>query len=283
MSGQYRPIQSPKLQRESGSSEYEYREYAPNEKLASHVACYWTMDFDPGRGSRMHRILPDGCVDIIVDRRALSPRKAAFVEGLMATYEVLRFAEAQSLFGIRLFTESAPSLLRYPISAFIGQHVYIEEIWGTDGLFMVEEMLLAHEAPRIVEIADRKLIDRLSARDAPAHPLIYASMKEMYASKGSLSTADLADRVSFSERHLRRTFDRELGLSPKEMLGIVRFQSLLQDLYDGLYQGARSGFADLAAKYGYYDQSHFIKSFKRYYGMLPGQLARTDPALPDIT
>lgn len=268
----YHPIQSPKLQQDLQHSGYSYREYVPCESLASHVACYWTMDFQADNRNQLHRIIPDGCVDIIVDRRSPSSWKAAFVEGLMTQFEVLNLSQTQSLFGIRFFSESAQSILKFPISAFIGQHVFLEDIWGGEGLFIIEEVLSVDEIPKIIEIVERKLNHLLSFDDTLSNSLVHSSMQYIYAYKGRISSSDLAEKLSFSERHLRRTFDRELGLSPKEMLGIVRFQSLLQELYSGTY----SSFTEIAMKYGYYDQSHFIKIFKRYYGMLPKQLSKTD-------
>ncbi|MBW7452904.1 DUF6597 domain-containing transcriptional factor [Paenibacillus sepulcri] len=268
MTSDYRPIQSPIFQQEPEHPGYRYREYAPCEQLASHVSCYWTIDFHADVDNQLHRIIPDGCVDIIVDRRSPAPRKAAFVEGLMDQFEVLHISDARSLFGIRFFSESAQSILKFPVSAFIGQHVFLEEIWGVEGLYVVEEILAAGTASDMIEIMERKLRYLLGSSSISPNSLLLASMKYMYAFKGSISTSELADKLSFSERHLRRTFAQELGLSPKEMLGIVRFQSILQELCTGAY----SSFSDIAVKYGYYDQSHFIKSFKRYYGILPKQV-----------
>ncbi|WP_280520891.1 helix-turn-helix domain-containing protein [Xylanibacillus composti] len=61
---------------------------------------------------------------------------------------------------------------------------------------------------------------------------------------------------------------QECGVRPKELLDIVRFQGALRELY----QQASPSFADIAIQYGYYDQSHLIQHFKRYYGMSPGQI-----------
>ncbi|WP_167372855.1 AraC family transcriptional regulator [Paenibacillus rhizosphaerae] len=47
-------------------------------------------------------------------------------------------------------------------------------------------------------------------------------MQIIYHHKGNLSVTDLAEQAHSSERHLRRAFKQELGLSPKEMLGIIR-------------------------------------------------------------
>lgn len=268
MMSDYRPIQPPKLQQGLQNSVYSYREYAPCENLVSHVACYWTLDFHADGRNLLHRIIPDGCVDIIVNRHTSSCWKAAFVEGLMSQFEVLSLSQTQSMFGIRFYSDSAQSILKFPVSAFVGQHVFLEDIWGVDGLFLVEEIVTSNSVLDIIEVVERKLTQLLSSDDTPSNTMLHTSMQYMYAYKGIISTANLAKKLSFSERHLRRTFDRELGLSPKEMLGIIRFQSMLRELYSATY----SSLTDIAMKYGYYDQSHLIKNFKRYYGVLPKQL-----------
>lgn len=270
MSNLFRPIQSPTLQSERQHSGYSYREYAPSVSLAPHVACYWTVDFDARSGSQPHRIIPDGCVDIIVDRRASSASHAAFVTGLMTNCLVIDLASEQSSFGIRMYTESARSILRVPVSAFASERVYLYDMWGAEGLFLSEELLYAKDVSQLIELAEIRLSGLLSRLDVPMPGLLYNGLNYMYDYKGILSPAQLADKLGFSERHLRRVFEREIGVGPKEMLGIIRFQSLLREIYGGA--GARMSYADLAAKYGYYDQSHLTKTFKRYYGIPPGQV-----------
>lgn len=271
MSG-YRPVQSPALQRHLQHPGYSYREYIPNHDLAPYIACYWTVNFHADTGNQLHRIIPDGCIDIIVDRLSPSNWKAAFVEGIMTRFEVLNLSAAQSIFGIRFFLEAAQSFLHYPISACMRQHVFLEEIWGMEGAHFVESTLAANTVPEMIEIVEHKLKRVLSRNGTPSSSLLHASMQAMYACKGNMLTSELAKKLSFSERHIRRTFVQELGISPKEVLGIIRFQSMLQELHTGLC----TGFTDMAIKSGYYDQSHFIKSFKRYYGILPKQVTKTD-------
>lgn len=270
MIGTYRSVQAPRLQQELQSPGYRYREYAPEKRLSPYVACYWTLDYDAQGRGQPHRILPDGCVDIIMDRLAPSCRGASFVAGLMTSFQVLTLTGAQSLFGIRMFVEAAPEILCFPVSESVGQQLLLEDVWGSEGLELAERLLSADSIPLMIEVVERKLRERLAVEDAPGSALLRVGLQYMYSSGGSLSMAELAERLHFSERHVRRTFERELGVSPKELLGIVRFQSMLQRLRQGGY----SSMAELAVACGYYDQAHFINSFQRYYGLAPGQVVR---------
>ncbi|MDI4647958.1 helix-turn-helix transcriptional regulator [Cohnella hashimotonis] len=271
MTHPYRPLHAPQLQPQWHRHSHSVAEYAPSDRLASHVAAYWAVDFQPVPGNHGHRAIPDGCVDIILDLRAASSRRAAYVVGLKTHAEVMRFAEARSVFGIRLYAESARTLLRTPLSEFAANHVFIEEVWGPEALEWSDRMIAAASVADRIEIAERQLERMLTVASAPATPLMHQSMQYIYDCKGNLSVSDLANKVSFSERHLRRAFERELGLSPKEMMGIVRFQSVLEALSRRDYPSL----ADLALQYGYYDQSHFGHTFARYYGLPLKQLTQS--------
>ncbi|MES7181300.1 DUF6597 domain-containing transcriptional factor, partial [Cutibacterium acnes] len=95
----YSPIQAPTLQNDSLDPNYRYQEYSPSRWLKDYIACYWTVDFKASDISKLHRIIPDGCVDIIFDLGSPTFAKGAFVVGLMTEYEVMNLSQNLSVFG----------------------------------------------------------------------------------------------------------------------------------------------------------------------------------------
>ena len=84
---------------------------------------------------------------------------------------------------------------------------------------------------------------------------------------GTLTRADLSDTVH-----------RELGLAPKPLSRLLRFERAL----DRLRAGAE--LADVALDSGYYDQGHLNRDFKQFTGRTPTEylvasahLARSAP------
>ncbi|WP_306795320.1 AraC family transcriptional regulator [Cohnella sp. GbtcB17] len=270
MSHPYRPLHAPQLQPHQHSRSHRFREFRPSPGLASHVVTYWTVNFKPVPDNLGHRVIPDGCVDIIVDLLAPSSRQAAYVVGLSTQVEVMQFERPRSVWGIRLYSESARTILKSPLSAIHTSRVFLEELWGQEALSWVERLLAANSDSARIDIAERQLNRILAAAEPPEPSLVYQSMRYIYDSKGNLTVTELAEKVNFSERHLRRAFDRELGVSPKEMLGIVRFQSVLEELHSGDY----ASLTELALQHGFYDQSHFSGAFMRYYGLPLKRLTR---------
>ncbi|MDF2964578.1 MAG: hypothetical protein K0S39_6313 [Paenibacillus sp.] len=263
----YIPLQPPSIQSEMLDSNYRYREFLPSKGLESYVACYWTVDSKTSDKNYLHRIIPDGCVDIIFNLRAPSFSKGAFVVGLMTTFETICLSTNHSLFGIRFFSDNVRQFLRYPVSELMGSHVFLADIWGSEAEIIMEQIISAHGISEIIERVELTLLKGL-LQNEQSDQLLQSSMQYMYASQGTVSIRTLAEKLSYSERNIRRTFQKELGVSPKELAGIIRFQCLLQELYKGI----PSRFTDIAVKYGYYDQPHFINKFKRLYGLSPNQV-----------
>ena len=77
--------------------------------------------------------------------------------------------------------------------------------------------------------------------------------------------AELATDLGITHAHLDREFVRLTGLTPRALARILRFRRLLADL-DVL---GDINWTDIAAYWGWFDQSHFIRDFKRHTGVTP--------------
>jgi AraC-like DNA-binding protein len=84
----------------------------------------------------------------------------------------------------------------------------------------------------------------------------------------NLSIEQLAKKVWLSKRTLQYQFQEQVGLSPKLYSRITRFNSLLA----GIKSNQLTDWREIAFKYNYFDQAHFIKEFKRFSGNSPAHL-----------
>ena len=91
------------------------------------------------------------------------------------------------------------------------------------------------------------------------------------------SIAGLAAELGVSHGHLDREFTAVVGLSPRVLSRILRLRALLAaiDVYGPV------DWTGLAAAYGWFDQSHFIRDFRRHTGVTPSRyVAAQRAALP---
>lgn len=126
-----------------------------------------------------------------------------------------------------------------------------------------EELACAARAEDRRDIVERLLLALPRRRP---DPLVRAAAARILARAGSERVAALAAHVGLSRRQLARRFDECLGLAPKELMRIARFQHALRR--------ARSGvpWAEVAPAAGYHDQPHLVKECLALSGHTPGAL-----------
>ena len=88
----------------------------------------------------------------------------------------------------------------------------------------------------------------------------------MLDDRSLLRVAQVEEVCGLGSRSLQRLFERYVGVSPKWVLSRYRMHDVVTDL-DAGYGGS---LADLAAKYGWFDQAHFTREFTSLVGVPPG-------------
>ncbi|RMB60987.1 AraC family transcriptional regulator [Dokdonia sinensis] len=87
----------------------------------------------------------------------------------------------------------------------------------------------------------------------------------------SFDIRTIMEATNYSYSTIERYFKRDTGLTPKRFQSLQRYKLAVRELY----VTRNSDWQHYVAKYGYYDQSHFIKEIKRYTSHTPAQLLNT--------
>ncbi|WP_394351788.1 helix-turn-helix domain-containing protein [Pontibacter pamirensis] len=90
--------------------------------------------------------------------------------------------------------------------------------------------------------------------------------------QGQMKVSELSTRERTNIRTLTRKFTEQVGLSPKLYARIVRFRAII----NFLLLNPEASLLDVTYKFGFYDQSHFIKDFHDFTGHSPNQYLSTD-------
>ncbi|MFM8498084.1 MAG: helix-turn-helix domain-containing protein [Planctomycetia bacterium] len=102
--------------------------------------------------------------------------------------------------------------------------------------------------------------------------LVLVHMRKNYADP--LSNAELAQIAGRSVRALERMFRRQMQATPQQFLRRLRLRLACRDLTT-----SRRPLAAIAAAHGFCDQSHFVREFRREFGLTPGEYrSRQDDA-----
>lgn len=101
-------------------------------------------------------------------------------------------------------------------------------------------------------------------------PLFEYCIAQIQNSNGYNLMKQLERETGYSSRWLNLKFEERLGISPKNYSSIVRFQKYYKDLLLNPNEFFRQkSFYDY-----YYDESHFIKDFRRFTDISPNRLVR---------
>jgi len=91
-----------------------------------------------------------------------------------------------------------------------------------------------------------------------------------------LKLSDTAQYLGISQRTLEYTFKRNLGMTPKNYLQILRLHAIRHELK--LADPRVTKVSDIALKYAFYHMGHFASEYKKLFGELPIEtlLGRSD-------
>ena len=112
-----------------------------------------------------------------------------------------------------------------------------------------------------ISFTEQVLRKRLS--DVRENAVVNNTIQNILLNKGSLGIANLAKESFVSTRQLERLFHEYVGITPKKIGNLIRYQFLWRGIL------CEPDFDALSAvhKFGYTDQSHLLREFKRYHSM----------------
>lgn len=114
----------------------------------------------------------------------------------------------------------------------------------------------------------RDRVERAPA-SAAVRPELEEAWRWLRCTGGRQRLDGLARHVALSPRQLGTLFSAELGLSPKRVASLVRFDATLRRLTASVRTGRPVTLAALAAETGYADQSHLDREFRAHLGTSP--------------
>jgi transcriptional regulator GlxA family with amidase domain len=139
---------------------------------------------------------------------------------------------------------------------------------------LVERILDKPTLPKKVAAVEAALMAR--ARTCEKDSSVEKLVATMVSYGGQVSLDFLASMAGVSARQLERRFLREVGISPKLLCRILRFQQIFRSVNEN-----DDNWASVAVNCGYYDQAHLIRDFKSFAGQTPAVFNEQPSALTE--
>ena len=251
-----------------------YTEVPPVEPLRPFIRCFWTMRAPRAAlNPTPERVLPDGTVEMVFnlsdpfehhrDADAILRQPEELIVGELVGPMMIGATGAVDLVGIRFRPGGAGPFLTVPLAELTGRSC--EVIDGCRPLAAASAALgEVDDTATRVRILERRLLSLLRA-DPRIDDTVLAGVRRIESTAGRISVERLARELKLSSRQLERRFAHAVGLSPKLLCRIVRFQQI----FTVLSHGRPEAWSALALRCGYYDQAHLIRDFRQFAGQSP--------------
>lgn len=249
-----------------------YREFHPKAPLTAVIECLWSLENeceDPA--PRTERILPDGCVELILNFGAPFLQRtedtalrqpANFVVGQMTEPILISPTGRVQLIGIRFQPAGTAPFFRLPMHELTNQVVELGALAKN-----LESSLLAScsSFPSVSEKvrALETVLTQLLLKNKSDFRFLRIAGR-IVDSSGMIPIETLAADAGISCRQLERRFLTEVGLGPKLLSRILRFQQVFRAV-----DANEPSWPTVALECGYYDQAHLIRDFRQFAQQTP--------------
>lgn len=230
------------------------------------------------------RILPDGCVEIVLNfaarfqeinehaERKIQPRH--FLVGQMTRPILIAPTGSVQLIGIRFHPGGTFPFFRLSMHQTTNRVIELGAICND---LERELVAAAGDTPSLrmkIEALERVLVRR--ARRCQHDSKLIEMTAKIVRVAGKVAVDTLAADAGLSARQLRRRFLLEVGVGPKLLCRLLRFQQIFKAVDRG-----EAEWADVAVDCGYYDQAHLINDFRQFAHETPGVLLADSSVLTD--
>jgi hypothetical protein len=215
-----------------------YREVEPCPALRPFIRCYWMLQGRNTGTAEPQRIFPDGSMEMVFHfaepfRQSGRIQSRMLLAGQVWEPVVLEPSSYCDVLGIRFHPGGSAAFLPFPQQEVAGRIVSLDDVWANTARRLYEE--LGNSGDRVAALES----SLLRMRPQPKLPSRH-----------------------LSARQYRRRFEAAVGISPKLLDRIQRFQRSLQRM-------GTIPLAEVALSCGYYDQAHLIRDCKQFAGVTP--------------
>ncbi|MDT8718766.1 AraC family transcriptional regulator [Clostridium sp. 19966] len=212
-------------------------------------------------------VIPDGCIDFLFIYTKAGVIKT--LEGFYREKIIVPLDIEGCAFGVRFFPGALTNILRIHTADLIGKRIPLMDLLKED--YELDKMDEAKDFNKRIELMTNYLLKK-SKKVYTSTEIVNYCTKKIIFSEGNVSISDLARDTSYTIRYLRELFHKHVGISPKELCEIIKFQNSFFNLSKFNKDNTDLSLSNFAIQSGYYDQSHMNKSYKKLAGCLPKNL-----------
>jgi AraC-like DNA-binding protein len=259
-----------------------YEEIPPPPWLASWVHCLWTFqDESGGRGPQ--RIVPDGRCELVVhlgdpyrEVGATRAQPRVLFAGQLTRPLWLEATGPACVVGVRFRPAAARAFAGGCMRRTTDRRLSLEALEPGFAWTAASSLARMRSTAARLDAVAAFIAGRIAKLALAEDLAVRLAAERIEGGAGDIDPAALAGEIGIGRRQLERRFGDQIGIGPALLATAFRFRRVF-DLIE--HDGSRP-WTDAAIAAGYFDQSHFIRDFRRFVGCTPSEFHRTAKGLP---
>jgi AraC-like DNA-binding protein len=255
----------------------QFQFFNPQPVLAPYIQQYWIMESSGIEEKVTERVIPTGnvqlmfhygnpfCANNALKEENQQPR--SLVSGLTTHFFDASTQGKTGVLAVVFHPLGACNFFRFSMSELEDLTLNLDDVFHNEMAEIEEQLFLANSNHTRVQIIESFLMKKIGLRPAHDLALMQKAFREINNHRAQISTAELSSLLAMTPRNLERKFAALVGKSPKQFIRLTRFQHIVNDLR----KCNQTNLTDFAFRFGYFDQSHFIRDFKELSGYTPGE------------
>ena len=257
----YTPIQP--TAKKSGDP-VSYQEFLPHTELLPFIYCYWELKTKTKLDIPFtYRVVTDGCIDIFFE---LHDPENSYVMGFCNKYSEYSLESPFHYIGVRFLPTTFSQIFNIDASFLSNKFQPLSHVSPATSYFIRDYFNRDITSKQIPFIFDQYFLATIDEKSFVLDNRLYNAIDIILKKCGVVNLATEIN-TGISHRQLRRLFKYYIGDTPKSFSKVVQFQNILKAKPSS--QSLRR--SKLFYDFGYYDQAHFIKDFKNFYGVTPSR------------
>lgn len=247
--------------------------FPPLDNHVQHIVYY--RDYVPEHDK--DKFVPDGTTNLIIDfgdipkyiydNDTLAEKQEctrAWFSGMHTEYLTISSGIHSEMLVITFKPGGSSPFINLPLEGFSNKVVAADLVFGTS-VFQFREDLKKGAAPDdIVALAEHWLNAHLGETSFTGK-LVQHFVARIQEAPTGVNLKAMAQESGYSHKQFIHLFKKHVGLAPKQLHRILRFNEILQAIHNMEIVDWPAVFIDC----GYYDQAHFIKDFQSFSGINP--------------
>jgi len=245
---------------------------SPHPCLSKSIDYYWFGE----PGDEVIKVLPDGSASIILsfgDQIGYKNHRGEetivdhnLLIGPHTKFYFINRKNTNNVIGIKFKQGGLYHLINKSIDKYHDTIIPLEQAYCQEIARLMEGLKICDKADEIKKSLNKYFFLKVTTKSKSSDKIDFA-LKALEINSNESSIQEISEQLNITNKHLITLFKEKVGLTPKQIHRLNKFNAVLK-----LLKGEKNqSWPSIAFACNYYDQAHLINEFKSFSGWSPTQ------------